>query len=319
VHQLKKSQWRFILIRIAAVDLVSNTCFPALAAEELGYFKAEGLDARIELLPMLGATRSLRDGTSDAMIAGSVHDLLTEFPDWTGAKICVALSQGTPWLLTVRSDLAAKRGDFAALRGLRLTAAEGPDLAFKQTLRQGGLDPDSDVEIVELPGAKDRHVSFGVFAARALRDGHIDGFWANAMGAETAVTGGFGKIHVDVRRGDDPGDARIFTFAGLATTDDFIARAPEEVDAAVCAIVKAQGALRGDPGLARDVGERKFPPESAALIANVVARDTPFYDPVISEAAVDHLNAFARSIGHLRKAVAYEDVVSVRCRPLWSN
>ena len=32
-------------MRIAAVDLVSNTCFPALAAEELGFYKAEGLDA----------------------------------------------------------------------------------------------------------------------------------------------------------------------------------------------------------------------------------------------------------------------------------
>ena len=58
--------------RIAAVDLVSNTCFPALAADELGYFKNEGLDARIELAAMLGATKALRQGSADAMIAGSV-------------------------------------------------------------------------------------------------------------------------------------------------------------------------------------------------------------------------------------------------------
>ena len=58
--------------RIAAVDLVSNTCFPALAADELGYFKAEGLDAQIELAAMLGATKTLREGSADAMIAGSV-------------------------------------------------------------------------------------------------------------------------------------------------------------------------------------------------------------------------------------------------------
>ena len=114
--------------RIAAVDLVSNTCFPALAADELGYFKSEGLDARIELVAMLGATKALRQGSADAMIAGSVFDLLTEFPNWQGAKIAVALSQGTPWLLVVRSNLAAKRGDLNALKGLRITAAEGPDL-----------------------------------------------------------------------------------------------------------------------------------------------------------------------------------------------
>lgn len=306
-------------MRIAAVDLVSNTCFPALAADELGFFKQEGLDVTIELVAALGATKALREGKTDAMVAGSVHDLLTEFTDWKGAKICVALSQGTPWLLTVRADLAAERGDFEVLRGLRLTAAEGPDLVFKETLRRAGLDPDRDVEFVELPGSRERHVSFGVFAARALEEGNIDGFWANAMGAETAVTRGIGKIHIDVRRGDDPDEARFFTFAGLATTDDFIARAPGECDAAVRAIVKAQKALRADPALAREVGVGKFPPESAALIAGVVERDAPFYDPVISEIAVKRLNAFARSIGQLSRPVAYEQVVANRCRPLWTG
>ena len=92
-------------LRIAAVDLVSNTCFPALAADELGYFKEEGLDARIELVAMLGATKALRNGSADAMIAGSVHDVLTEFPNWKDVKIVVVLSQGTLWLLVVRADL----------------------------------------------------------------------------------------------------------------------------------------------------------------------------------------------------------------------
>src|SRR5919109_2722007 len=130
----------FVQMRIAAVDLVSNTCFPALAAEELGFYKAEGLDAHVELVPMLGATKALRNGAADAMIAGSVHDLLTEFPCWDGVKLLVALSQGTPWLLVVRADLAAKRGDISALKGLRLTAAEGPDLALRELLIAAKID-----------------------------------------------------------------------------------------------------------------------------------------------------------------------------------
>ena len=35
-------------MRIAVLDFVTNTCFPVLAAEELGFFKAEGLDAQVE-------------------------------------------------------------------------------------------------------------------------------------------------------------------------------------------------------------------------------------------------------------------------------
>lgn len=305
-------------MRIAAVDLVSNTCFPALAAGELGFFKDEGLDAHIELVSAMGSTRALREGSADAMIAGSVFDVLTEFKDWEGAKVCVALCQGTPWLLTVRVDLAAERGAVAALRGLRFTAAEGPDLVFKQMLRSGGLDPDRDLEIIELPGAKDRHVSFGVFAAQALRDGQIDGFWSNAMGAETAITSGVGKIHIDVRRGDDPGNIRFASFAGLATTDDYIAREPEAVDAAVRAIVKVQKVLRVDPALARQVGANIFPPESAALITTIVERDAQFYEPVISKEAVQRLNNFAQSVGQLTGPVPYDHVVATRCSPLWT-
>src|SRR6266542_3158147 len=269
-----------VRLRIAAVDFISNTCFPALAADELGFFKAEGLDARIELVAMLGATKALRDGSADAMVAGSVHDVLTEFPDWRGAKIVVALSQGTPWLLVVRADLAAKRGDINAVRGLRLSAAEGPDLALRQML-------------------------IG------------DGIWANAMGGETAISRGAGKILVDVRRGDDPDEVRYFTFAGMATTDNFVAREPEVIAAAVRAIVKAQKALRNDPSLAQDVGRRKFPKDAAELIARVVERDVPFYNPVISEEAVAKMNRFAQSVGHLSGPVPYANVVAIRFRELW--
>jgi ABC-type nitrate/sulfonate/bicarbonate transport system substrate-binding protein len=309
----------FVRLRIAAVDLVSNTCFPALAADELGLFKAEGLDARIELVAMLGATKALRAGTADAMMAGSVHDVLTEFPDWQGVKIAVALSQGTPWLLTVRADLPAKRGDINALRGLRITAAEGPDLALKKMLSDAGIDPARDLQIIELPGAKSRDVSFGVFAARALEAGEVDGFWANAMGAETAVSRRVGKVLIDVRRGDDPAEVRYFTFAGMAIPDSFIEREPEAAAAAVRAIVKAQKALRADPSLAREVGKRKFPSDAAELIANVVARDVEFYNPAISENAVAKMNSFAQSVGHLSRPVPYDQVVAVRYRDLWQS
>jgi NitT/TauT family transport system substrate-binding protein len=307
----------FVQMRIAAVDLVSNTCFPALAAEELGFYKAEGLDAHIELVPMLGATKALRNGAADALIAGSVHDLLTEFPRWEGAKLLVALSRGTPWLLVVRADLAAKRGDIGAVKGLRLTAAEGPDLALRQMLVEAKIDPNRDLQIVELPGAKARDVSFGVFAAHALESGLVDGFWANAMGSETAVRRGVGKILVDVRRGDDPAEVRHFTFAGLATTEALIERDPECAAAAVRAIVRTQKALRDNPALAAEVGRRRFPADAAELISTVVERDLPFYDPVIYEEAVVGLNRFARSIGHLLSLVPYEQVVAVRFRDLW--
>jgi NitT/TauT family transport system substrate-binding protein len=71
---------------------------------------------------------------------------------------------------------------------------------LKQMLVRAGIEPGRDLQIVELPGARGRNVSFGVFAAHALEARQIDGFWANAMGAELAVSRGAGKVLIDVRR-----------------------------------------------------------------------------------------------------------------------
>ena len=45
------------------------------------------------------------------------------FLAWQGAKLLTALAQGMYWLLVLRSDLAATRGDVNAVKGLRLGAA----------------------------------------------------------------------------------------------------------------------------------------------------------------------------------------------------
>jgi ABC-type nitrate/sulfonate/bicarbonate transport system substrate-binding protein len=304
-------------MKIATPDLVTNSYFPALAAEELGLYREEGLDAHVELLPSLDAVNALRDGAVD-FVAGGAHTTLLAFPGWKGAKLVVALSQGTPWLLVLRADLPARRGDVAAVKGLRIGAAPGPDRAFLRLLHEAGVDPVRDgVKIAPVPGGTDPGASFGVTAAEALERGAVDGFWANALGSETAVRRGVGKIIVDVRRGDGPPDAGRYTFAGLSTTEALIAREPERVAAAVRAIVRAQGVLRSDPARATEVGRRRFPPSAAEIIATVVARDLPFYDPAIGEQAVTVMNGFARTLGLLEAPVAYEDTVATRFRELW--
>ena len=305
-------------MKIATPDLVTNSYFPALAAEELGCYRDEGIDAHVELMPSLDAVNALRDGAVD-FVAGGAHTTLLAFPGWKGAKLVVTLSQGTPWLLVLRADLPGRRGDVAAIKGLRIGAAPGPDRAFLQLLSAVGIDPTRDgISIAPVPGGLEPGASFGVVAAEALERGHVDGFWANALGSETAVRRGVGRILVDVRRGDGPPGAGRYTMAALSTTDALIAREPERVAAAVRAIVRAQGMLKKDPARATDVGRRRFPPDAAEIIATVVERDLPFYDPVVGEDAVAAMNAFARALGLLAAPVAYEDVVATRFRTFWT-
>jgi ABC-type nitrate/sulfonate/bicarbonate transport system substrate-binding protein len=304
-------------MRIATPDLVTNSYFPALAAEELGVFREEGVDAHVELLPSLDAVHALRDGAVD-FVAGGAHTTLLAFPQWRGAKLVVTLSQGTPWLLVLRSDIPARRGEVGAVKGLRIGAAPGPDRAFLRLLDEVGIDPARDgITIGPVPGALEPGASFGVVAADALERRLVDGFWANALGSETAVRRGVGKIIADVRRGDGPPAAGQYTFAALSTTEALIAREPERVAATVRAIVRTQHMLRKEPSLASEVGRRRFPPAAAEIIAAIVERDLPFYDPVISEAAVATMNGFAQAIGLLAAPVAYDEVVATRFRELW--
>jgi len=306
-------------VRIAVPDLISNSYFPAIAAVELGFFRSEGIDATLDLVfPVTRAMESLRDGELD-LVAGAAHATLAAFPDWQGARLLAALAQHMYWFLVLRSDLRVRRGDLTALAGLRIGAAPGPDEGLRQLLIEAGIDPASNrIEIGPIPTANAAGVSFGVTAARALEEGTLDGFWANGMGAEVAVRRGVGSVVLDVRRGDGPPPARGFTFPALVATTDLIDREPTLVASAVRAVVRAQQALKAEPSCATRVGERLFPPLEASLIAELIRRDTPYYDPRIEQDTVERLNRFATARGLLSHAVPYSGVVAAAFRDCWS-
>lgn len=306
-------------VRIAVPDYVSNTMFPLLAAKELGSFEREGLDVEILHAHGLAAVEALRDGRAD-FSAGPAHAPVARFPQWQGVRLVAALAQGTPWLLVMRSDLRATRGDLKAVIGRRIAAAAGPDFVLRHLLHEAGIDPEKDdVTIAPIPGTTDPGVSFGVAAGHALAEGRADGIWANALGGAVAAHLGGGSLLVDLRRGDGPPGAGNYSFAALATTEAKIETSWELVLAVVRATVSAQRALRRDPATAAEIGKRLFPPVEGALIGEVVNRDAVFYDPTISEATAAALDRFTLAVGLTSTAVPYERVVAIQCRPLWGE
>jgi ABC-type nitrate/sulfonate/bicarbonate transport system substrate-binding protein len=304
--------------RIAVPDLVSNSYFPAIAAIELGCFEKHGLDVVHELIfPNYKAFEALREERID-FVAGPAHAVLRAFPEWRGAKLIAALAQGMYWLLVMRTDIAAMPGDINAVKGRTIGAAPLVNEGLKRMVIESGIDLERDgVRIVGVPGSDAPGVSFGVAAAQALADGKLDGFWANAMGAENAVRQGVGKIILDVRRGLGPAFAFHYTMPVLVTSDRAIARDAGMVAAGVRAIVDAERALKADVSLATKVGRALFPAAEAELIAEVVARDLPYYDPAISEQAVAGINRFAKASGLMNESVSYDRVVATQFRDLW--
>src|SRR5882757_10054221 len=298
-------------MKLAIPDMISNSYFPAVAAIELGMFKEEGLDVSLELIfPVDKCYAALRDGTVD-LVGASAHSVLAAFPEWQGAKLLCAQGQGMYWFLVMRSDLGATRGDISVVKGRSIGAAPWVEMGLRRLLVAAGIDLERDgVKIAPVPGAMGAGVNFGVTAAKALEERKIDGFWANGMGAEVAVRSGIGTVVLDVRRGDGPKAAFNYTMAAIATTDRLIERSPEIAQAAIRAIKKTQAALKADVSLATKVGEKLFPPPQAELIAELIRRDLPYYDPTISRAFVTGMNAFARDLGILTGHVPYEQIVA---------
>jgi NitT/TauT family transport system substrate-binding protein len=307
-------------MKLAIPDLISNSYFPALAAAELGFFEREGLDVSAELIfPVDRAYEALRDGAVD-FVGGAAHGALAAFTEWRGVKLLGTLAQGMYWFLVMRKELGIARGDLVALRGRRIGAAPWVEMGLRGLLTAAGLEPRrNDIRIGPVPGATGSSVNFGLTAAQALEKGEIDGFWANGMATEIAVTSGVGTIVLDVRRGDGPAGCFDYTMPVLAATDGLIKRSPETAAAAVRALVATQNALKTDVSRATEAGAKRFPPREAGLIAGIVERDLPFYDAAISERSVTAINDFARRMSVLDEDVPYSEIVAVQFRDLWRS
>jgi len=298
-------------IRIAIPDMISPSYFPAIAAVELGMCEANGVNASIELVfPITRTYEMLRDDEVQ-YVGGASHAALYAFEDWKGVELLCALSQHMYWFLVVRTDLGIGPRDVEAVKGLKIGAAPGPVDGLRLMLADSGLDPDTDVEIGPIPAAAEGQMSFGIAAAEALRNGLIDGFWANGMGAEVAVDGGHGTVVVDARRGDGPDGTQGLTFSALAAASLRVVQHSGEAAAVTRSIIEAQLALTENPSLAEEACKRHFPKYERSLISELIARDSSFYQPTISAGSVEEMNAAAHRLGLLSTTnIAFADVVS---------
>src|SRR5256885_13112732 len=64
-------------------------------------------------------------------------------------------------------------------------------------------------------------------------------------------------------------------------------------------LFQSQKALKADPKRATKVGEKWFPAFEASLIATLVERDLPYYDPAISKGTFDRSKSTRLNSSHL--------------------
>src|SRR5689334_152334 len=286
------------MFRLMVADVDSPSYFVATAAAELGFFKEEGIDIELELVyGARSGPERLHDGTLH-FFGGPAFAATRAFPAWKGARLLCALSQYSYWFLAVRADLDVKRGDINALKGLRLSASPPwPILSLKYMLTEAGIDFERDnVRIVD--AAPMIEWAQGHVGIAAIQQDIADGYWGNGMRVALGEKLGVAKLHLDLRRGDGPPGARFYNFAALTVSERLIAEHPEA---------------------AAGVGERIFPKDEAPLIAELIRRDTPFYQAHITQAAVDGLNKFALGIGLISEPVSYDRLVATQFEDLWNG
>jgi ABC-type nitrate/sulfonate/bicarbonate transport system substrate-binding protein len=306
-------------VKVVVPDLISPSYFPMIAAVQLGSVAAHGVEPELELqFPVTDAVSALRRGECD-FVAGSAHALFHEASDGGGITLLAALSRNTYWFLVVRTSLGlGPEDDLAALAGLRIGAAPGPDQGLIQVLIDAGVDPEL-VDIAPVPGAQGAGVSFGVTAVAALEAGAIDGFWANGMGAELAVRSRTGTVVLDARRGDGPAGCAGYTFSALMCMSSTVTERFEVVRGVVRGLIDAQRLLRRDPTTATTAARDIFPSVEAGLIATLVARDAPYYDHVIEEAAITSMMDFVGRRRLSTEVLTRADLVPSRVVEIWGT
>lgn len=215
-------------MRIAVPDLVSNSYFPASAADAVGFYRGEGLDLSAVLISRIEAClAALRDGEVE-FVGAALHSPLLVFPEWHGAKLICAQSQGMHWFLVMRRALPLKPGELDGVKRTKIAAAPFVAAALRRVLKAAGIDTARDrVEIVSPLISQRPGVNFGVAAAEPLEKGEIDGFFTNGMGSEVAVRHSAGNIVLDLRRGDGPPECFHYTMPAISTTDRLIADQPQ--------------------------------------------------------------------------------------------
>lgn len=222
-------------IRIAVGGKAALYYLPLTLAEQLGYFRDEGLD--VEILDFAGGAKSLQammGGSVDVVSGGYDHTIVIQA---RGQKITAFVLQGaTPAIsLGIAKSRAAKWRGPQDLKGMKIgvtSPGSSTHMFLNALLAQGNLSAD-DVSVIG--------VGTGPSAVAAMRAGHLDAI-ANIEPAISLLERE-GSIETVVETVSEKGAKALFGAAlpsgCLYTKQSFIQDNPKTVQALTNAMLRA--------------------------------------------------------------------------------
>ncbi len=277
----------------AAYPSANVQFLPAFIALEKGMYKREGLEA--ELISVRSAVTAVQ-----ALIGGQIHFILTIGPQmpaiWEGTDIILLAQQvGRPTFSLIVSPEIQKVSD---LKGKKIGVSFGGSTfaGIKAVLDLNKLNPDKDVEYINIPGSTPK--------VAALKQGIIVATLLAPPADYIAVKSGFKRL---VNLADVFKDT---AFTGLATAGKTIRENPQLVKKMVRAIVRGVIHTRDYPEDAVQVMIKHLRMErEAAQDAYQMIRES--LNPVPTEKGVELMaqwQAIALGVKPKRKAVEYMDL-----------
>jgi len=294
--------------RVRYEEVVRSVLYlPAYVALSQGYFKDAGLD--VTMKTSQGTDKgmaALLSGSADIVLIGpeaSIYVANSESP--VKPKIFSGLTATDGFLLVSRSKPAGAF-DWKQLKGKSVMAfrpGSNPDVFLQTAMRKHGVDPKSDVKIVNNIGPAAR--------TGAWMAGQTD--YAIFLEPEATMIekSGQGFVVASVGREVGPVDYTVFT-----ATDAFLKQNPRVAQAWTDAIVRAQKhvATAAPAELAREIASF-FPGMSEAELVAAVERYRAIglwkTNPAVERRAIESLQDMLVASGVLEsgKRVAYEAVV----------
>lgn len=228
---------------------------PVYFAEEHGYFKDEGLDVRIDVAS--SSTNAL------AAVISKSADFSLHGPEWTaisfgrGAPVKVVggtLNRLGVWL-TCKSSFAFD--GFKSLKGAKISTGAMPTTstsAFIKLLKNAGLDPKRDVDLLEVPLGNE---------VGPLSSGQADCAVLYEPGASQAEAQGYKVVSAFSR------EIGPYTFSAISTRQDIDPAISRKF---VSGIDRALKAIHRNPDEAVKSGLKLFPNLDPAVVRASVQR-----------------------------------------------
>lgn len=281
---------------------------PMYVALDLGYFDDEGLD--VSLKTAQGTDKgmaALLSGGADVVLIGpeaSVYVNNSESPVKT--RLFAGLTATDGFLLMAKDP--GQPFHWNEMKGKTIMSfrqGSNPDVFLETALKQHGLDPDKDVKIISNIGPAAR-----AGAWMADRTDYAIFLEPEASNMEKA-----GKGEVVASMGQEVGQV---DFTSFTTTDTYIAKHPQVLEAWTRAIYRAQQYVQtAEANDLVDHIRKYFPGVSDAELAKAIQRYRPLQlwkqNPLIEEDAIQKLQDMLIDRGLLKadQRIPYDELVDV--------